>query len=162
MSSYDPQDLTDRLRLAGDEFIAFIESLDGSQLKSVTDPEGWPAGVVAHHVAVGAQFCSSLAEHVAKGGELSWTPDFVNDVNAVHAETFADISKEEILDALRTQFPDALKRIGGLTAEQLSRDLGEDKDFGEGPVRFAGDVIEKMMIVHTNDHLDSIKRAAAS
>lgn len=159
MASYDPIDLATRFREAADEFLAYLEALDESRWSAKTEREGWPIGVAAHHVAVGAQFCSDLAVHVAEGGDITWTNEFVDSANAMHAETFADIGREQALETLRTQFPEALKKIEALSADHLDRDLGETRDFGEGPVRFAGDVVDKMIITHVVDHLESIKEA---
>lgn len=159
MASYDPVDLAARFRQAADDFIAFVESVDLARWATTTDREGWPIGVVAHHVAVGAQFCGSLAEHVAGGGDIAITIEVIDQANAHHAQAFADISRDQALDALREHLPEALKKIEGLTAEQLTRDLGETRDFGEGPVRFAGDVVDRMMIAHVRDHLESIKES---
>jgi hypothetical protein len=158
-TSYDPVDLSERFRNASDDFLAYVEGLDESRWSAKTQREGWPVGVVAHHVAVGAQFCSDLAVHVAAGGDISWTNEFVDAANATHAEVFADVEREQAIEALRTHFTETLKKIEGLTAEQLSRDLEETHDFGEGPVRFAGDVVDRMIIAHIVDHLDSIKEA---
>jgi hypothetical protein len=159
MPTYDPADLTARFRKASDEFLAYVEGLNESIWSATTEREGWPIGVVAHHVAVGAQFCSDLAVHVAEGGDISWTNDFIDAANATHADVFADVDREHAIDALRTQFPVALKKIEGLRGDQLDRDLGVTNDFGEGPVRFAGDVIDRMIIAHIEDHLQSIKEA---
>jgi hypothetical protein len=159
MNSYDPADLAGRFRKASDDFLEYVEALDESQWAKKTQREGWPIGVVAHHVAVGAQFCSDLAVHVAAGGDITWTNEFVDAANATHADVFADVGREQAIEALRTQFPETLKKIEGLSAEQLDRDLGEARDFGEGPVRFAGDVVDKMIIAHIVDHLASIKEA---
>lgn len=162
MSAYDPSDLAARFRKAGEEFVAFLETLDESKWSKATDREGWPIGVVAHHVAMGAQFCGDLAVYVADGGDITLTSELLDQSNAQHSEMFAEIGKDSALEALSRALPEGAKKIESLPADGLQRQIENPKDFGEGIVRFAGDVVEKMMINHIRIHLASIKEAVLS
>lgn len=161
MDEYDPSELAARFRRAGDEFVAFLESLDETSWSKATDREGWPIGVVAHHIAMGAQFCGDLAVHVAGGGDIGLTQELLDQSNSQHAEMFVEIGRDSALEALSRTLPEAAKKIESLPADSLHRKLEEPKDFGEGVVRFAGDVVEKMLINHIHIHMASIKEAVS-
>lgn len=150
-------DYAERFRSSVDEFISFVEPLDDVQWNVQTDLEGWPVGVIAHHLAVGAQFVSDLVLSVADGGEIGWTMDFIDDVNAQHAEVFATISKQEALEALELQTAGAVEKIKGLSESQLGRRVEEPMPYGEGSLGSAREIIQTMLIDHLHSHLDSIK-----
>ena len=139
------------------KFIDFLSSLNDDKWANTTDAEGWPVGVVAHHISMGARFTSDLAVHVADGGEITWTSEFIDSANEQHAQAFADIGPEDVIAALREQLPDVSAKIRGLTAEQLSRRVETPMEYGSGPIHSAGDVIQKMLIDHIEGHLESIK-----
>ena len=138
-------------------FINFVSSLPDDKWATTTDSEGWPVAVAAHHVAMGARFTSDLAVHVAEGGEITWTSEFIDSANAQHAEAFADIGAEEVLAALKEQLPEVSAKIRSLSAEQLARRVETPMEYGSGPIRSGADVIQKMLIDHIEDHLKSIK-----
>ena len=146
-----------QFRSAADEFISYVEGLDETQASTQTDLEGWPVAVVAHHLAVAAQFVSDLALTVADGGDIAWTMEFIHDVNAQHAETFADISKQEAIEALKLQTSEAVKKIESLTVDQLQRRVDKPMPYGDGSLSSAEEIIRSMLINHVHSHLDSIK-----
>lgn len=141
--------------------MSFVDSLDEEQWSLQTDLEAWPIGVVAHHLAVAAQFVSDLAVSVADGGEIGWTMDFIHDVNAQHAEAFADISKQEALDALRLQVAEAARKIESLSSSQLQRRVDTPMPYGEGSLRTAEEIIQTMLINHIHSHLESIRSSVS-
>jgi DinB family protein len=161
MTDFDPQGLYADLTSAGEELIGYLESLSDEAFASTTDEEGWPIGVVAHHIAMGAQFCTELVIHVAEGGEISWTMDFIDDANAQHAAVFADVSKEEALEALRARLPEAAERIAKLTGEQLSRPVDKPMEYEGDHLHSAGEVTQRMLVNHIRNHLASVRKAVS-
>jgi hypothetical protein len=109
---------------------------------------------------MGAQFCGDLAVHVVGGGDIHLTTELIDAANAQHAQVFAEVERTVALEALSSALPEAAKKIEGLPAEGLSRELSEVKDFGEGPIHLAVDVVENMMIKHIRDHLASIREVS--
>jgi len=138
-------------------FIDFLSALPADKWSTSTDAEGWPVAVAAHHVAMGARFTSDLAVHVAEGGEITWTSEFIDSANEQHAQAFADIGAEEVLAALKEQLPEVSAKICRLSAEQLARRVETPMEYGSGPIHSGADVIQKMLIDHIEGHLESIK-----
>ncbi len=157
VSSPDPQQLAESFEETMNRFIEFLSSLSDDQWATTTDAEGWPVGVAAHHVAMGARFTIDLALHVADGGEITWTSEFIDSANEQHAQAFADIGSEDAIAALKEQLPEVSAKIRGLTTEQLSRRTQTPMEYGSGPIHLAGDVVQKMLIDHIEGHLESIK-----
>lgn len=100
--------------------------------------------MVAHHLAVAAQFVSDLALSVANGEEIGWTMGFIHDVNAQHAEAFANITKQEALEALELQSAGAVEKISKLSEAQLRRRVKEPMPYGDGSLATAGENIQAM------------------
>jgi len=142
------------------DFIDFLSSLSDEEWSTRTDAEGWPVAVTAHHVAMGARFCSDLAVHVGEGGDITWTSEFIDSANEQHAQAFADVGAEDVMSALKEQLPEVSTKIRSLSAEQLARQVETPRNYGEGDVRSAGDVVQKMLIDHIEGHLESIKSTA--
>lgn len=138
-------------------FIRFLSSIFGDKWSTTTDAEGWPVAVAAHHVAMGARFTIDLALHVAEGGEITWTSDFIDSANEQHAQAFADIGSDDAIAALKEQLPEVSAKIRELTPEQLSRRVETPMEYGSGPIHSGADVIQKMLIDHIEGHLESIK-----
>lgn len=149
------------LRSSTEDLISFIESLDDRQWATETDLEGWPIGVVAHHLAVAAQFVADLALSVANGEEIGWTMEFIHDVNAQYAEAFATITKQEALEALEFQSAGAVEKISQLSEAQLRRRVNEPMAYGEGFLATVEEIIQAMLINHVQSHLESIRSSVS-
>ena len=157
------QDIADRLEDVSQSFIAFIADINDEDWSKTTDAEGWAVGVAAHHIAVGAQFVMDLAEHVATGGDITWTKDFIDASNEQHADVFSDVSKAEALENVTYQLGEAVKRTRALSNEDRMRPLAEpwDYPYSELFLHNAAEVIEVMIIDHIASHLGSIARTTA-
>ena len=153
----DPQQLANSFEDTMSGLIEFLSSIPEDKWSTTTDAEGWPVTVAAHHVAMGARFTIDLAVHVAEGGEITWTSEFIDSANEQHAQAFADIGPEDVMAALREQLPEVSARILGLSPEQLARRVDTPMEYGSGPIHSGADVIQKMLIDHIGGHLESIK-----
>ena len=80
--------------------------------------------------------------------------------NAQHARDFANVSREETLEVLRTKGKAAVEAVRGLTDEQLDRTA--PMAFAGGEVWTAEQVIERVLIGHPMGHGESIRAVAAS
>ena len=157
------QDIAERLEDISQRFITFVSDIDDEAWSKTTDAEGWAVGVAAHHIAVGAQFVMDLAEHVAAGGEITWTKEFIDAANEQHADVFSDVSKVEALENVTYQLGEAVKRTRALSNGELTLPLADpwDYPYSERFLHNASDVIEVMIIDHIASHLGSIAKTTA-
>lgn len=121
--------------------------------------EGWPVGVLAHHVAVSYAPIAGAVKTVADGGVLP--PMSLQDqaaTNAQHAEEYAHVTKQETLDALRRPSEDVAALVRGLSDEQLARTTTA---FG-GREMSVVQLVEYVVIGHPKQHLASIQIALSS
>ena len=113
------QELVAAFIKANDALIKTVEAVTDEQWQLKTADEGWPVGVVAHHLAT-VSGVEPLERILAGDQTPFWADsDEVNALNAQHARDFADCTKEETLDLLRGNSPRVEEVIGALTDEQL-------------------------------------------
>ena len=132
--------------------IETVEALTDEQWRLKTASEGWPAGVVAHHIAARPGI-DGLEGILTRNRQM--VAQDLNDldaVNARHAREFADCTKEETLDLLRHTSSRVGQLIAGLTDEQLK---AHGEVMGRGVVT-AEQWIPIMMLTHVRAHHDSI------
>ncbi len=113
------QDLIAAFIEANDALIKTVEALTREEWRLQTAEEGWPVGVVAHHLGT-----ESGVEPLKRilNGDLTpfWADsDEVDALNAQHARDFASCTKEETLGLLRRNTSHVAKVLGALTDEQL-------------------------------------------
>ena len=132
--------------------IKTVEALTNEQWRLKTAGEGWPACVVAHHIAAASGI--RTLEGILSGDKTLIAEDLDNlDArNAQHARDFADCTMEETLDLLRHISSDVGQLVAGLTDEQL-KVRGEVLALGQVT---AERWISIMMLNHTRAHHDSI------
>jgi hypothetical protein len=143
-----------------DTLIATVEGCSDEQVRLITEAEGWPVAVAAHHVAAACPTLFGLAQLVANGQPLpDVTMDMIDAVNAKHAEEFFSVSREETLAELRTQVAATVAAIRSLTDEQLDRTA--PMALVGGALWSTADIIERILIGHPQQHGDSIRATLA-
>lgn len=160
-----------RTTTRAEEYAAQLETLNAEIVATVDGctEEQWgrpcagdqrSVGVVAHHVSeVQRFFAEAVAGEAADAVPLpSLTTEFVDENNARHARDFADISKPEVLDALRTNGATLVRVVGGLSDEDLNRSLF----LFDGHELSGAQVVEMALIGHFNEHLASMRAAIAN
>jgi len=121
--------------------------------------EGWPIGVLAHHVAISYAPIAGAVKTVAEGGTLPQLSQHDQAAtNAHHAEEHAHITQQETLDALRSTSADVAAFVRGLEDEQFTRTITA---FG-GREMSVAQLVEHVVIGHPKQHLASIQAALAS
>ena len=137
--------------------IALVEACTDAQWRATCAAEGWPAAVVAHHIAVVHDEFMPLVRAFAGGETFSpgSSMDDVDRVNAHHAREFADVGRPETLDVLR---------VNGAALAQLLRaipDDGLDRIAGTygGREMTVAQVVEWIVIGHVQSHLASLRAA---
>jgi hypothetical protein len=154
-------DLAAKLDSANQAVIAALESCTQEQLGKTTEGEGWTPAVAGHHVATSHEGICGLAMMIANGQPLpAITMEMIDAGNAQHAKDFANVSREETIEALRTKGKAAVEAVRGLTDEQLARTA--PMAFAGGEVWTAEQVIERVLIGHPIGHGESIRAVAAS
>jgi len=146
-----------QLEAANADLIGIVEGLSDEQWRAKTAPEGWPVGVVAHHVAVSHTPVAGLAVALANGqppGGL--TMETIDQGNAQHAREHAGCTKEETLQLLHANGAQAAGMLRSIGDDQLDR-----SDLVIGNPMTCAQSIEFISIGHTRQHTESIKQAIA-
>ena len=146
------QELAAAFAEAIEPVIRTVEALTDEQWRLKTAGEGWPACVVAHHIA--ARSGIDTLEGILSGNRQMVVDD-LNEMdarNALDARELANCTKEETLDLLRHISSRVEQLVAGLTDDQL-------KTRGEalpGMTVTADQWIAIMMLNHMREHHDSI------
>ena len=132
---------------------ALIDAVEGctdadGQKRSAS--EGWPFGVLAHHVAISYAPIAGAARTVVEGGMLpQMSLQDQAATNARHAEEHARVTQQETLDALRRTSVDVAAFLRGLDDERLAR---ATTAFG-GREMSVAQIVEHVVIGHPKQHL---------
>jgi hypothetical protein len=142
------------------EAISIVEECTGEQWRRPAASEGWPVGVVAHHIAEVHQDFVGLLEALASGQARSPgdSMEGVDQSNARHAHDYAAVGKPETLDALRANGAAVARLLRGFGDAQLGRAAGV---FGGRELSVA-QVAEWIVIGHAAEHLASLRATLAS
>ena len=153
------EELADRFEAVNDEIIAIVTGCTDAQWRQPCASEGWPVGVVAHHIAVVQGAFARMVETLAAGETFSprSSMEEVHRSNALHARAHAAVGKPETLDALRTNGAAIAQRLRSLGDEHLDRTAGV---FGGRELSVA-QVVEWIVIGHAAEHLASLRATIA-
>lgn len=146
--------LAARFQEANQAFIEAVEGIPEDRWKTEVPGEGWPVGVVAHHVGFMYGISAGWVLAQANGEELQPDPETTNEINAEHARQYAGCTREEAVELARRNGEAMARLLRGLSDEQLDRrrmwrtyDLSTEN------------VIENVVIRHSQMHLASIRAA---
>lgn len=133
--------LADQYTQMNDDLIATVEGCSGEQWAAKCPDTGWSAGVQAHHIAAGQPFIAQFVGKIANGEQITpVTMEMIDQGNAKHAEQFANVSKDEVLTALRANGEQVGGWLRSLSDEQLDRQgtllAGTPESSVEGMIRF--------------------------
>jgi hypothetical protein len=132
-----------------------VGGLSDADWKKVTSAENWPVGVVAHHLAMAYGSVADLVRMIAKGQAVPpRTMDMVHENNAKHAKEHANTGKAETLALLKANSAKAAGIVRGLSDAELDRSAAVLTGM---PPFTATQVIERILINHTDEHMGSIK-----
>lgn len=140
--------------VVNDELIAAIEGWPDERWRQPSAGEGWPVGVVAHHVAETAGAFAGMLGRFAAGE--TYTPDIsmerIHQWNADHAASHAEIGKADVLAALRTQGDAVMAALHALDDARFDQPAGV---YGGNPLAVS-QVVEYVVLGHAREHLASI------
>ena len=142
------------------EFIEVVEELSDEQWRTLCANEERTVGVLARHVAAAIPFEMVIFRKIAAGRQpTTITRAQLAEMNAGHAEQWAECAKEETLALLRDNAAVAAAEVRRLNDEQLAR---AGKYVEEIPEAWTVDQwIERILIGHVSGHLQSIRAALA-
>ena len=143
---------------ANDDVIAAVEGCSDDQLRTLCAGEGWSVAVAAHHLARSYPAIAGMVQLVANGQPIPpLTGEVLDAANAEHAREYANVSRNETLQALRREGKAAAESVRGLSDEQLDRSA--PMPFAGGQPWSAADLIERGLIGHPLEHGQSIRTA---
>ncbi len=154
-------DYATQFEAAQQEFIHLVESLTDEHWGRIgrnhpkrinEEDEGRPVGVIAHHVAISGPFIIDRLQGMLAGRPLA--PVDFRIGNALHAEEHAGVTRETVLDLLRTTQPQIAAAVRAMPDSQLD----QSRDTPAGPMSVA-QRLERVLIGHLQGHQGSIKAA---
>jgi uncharacterized damage-inducible protein DinB len=152
-------DLATQVEAANQQLIDAVQRCSEEQWQKRSTSEGWSVGVLAHHVAISYGPIADMVQAVASGREPELpTPDGQAEMNAQHARDYAQVGKQETVDALRCNGAAAADVVRGLSDDQRTRTT---TSFGGKEMNVA-QLLQGAAIGHPKQHLASISEAIAS
>jgi hypothetical protein len=142
------------------EATAALEKLSEADWKKVTAAEKWTVGVTAHHVAGSHEGIAGIIKTVASGQSMpNFTMDMLNEMNAKHAQDFANVSKADTIALHKKSAAAAAAVVRGLSDDQLAK-CG--KVLAEAPPMSAEQIVTGILINHIDDHFGSIRKTVGA
>ena len=157
-SSQRANDLADRLERGAADLANFAMRLTESEWKKPIPRDGRTVGVVVHHVASMYPIEIGAAKIIAEGkpvAGLTWAD--VDKINADHASSYKNVTKQEALDLLRRNSADAAEAIRALSDEELDR--ATTNSMYEEATLTCQFMLEDHAVRHAYHHLGRIRRA---
>jgi hypothetical protein len=150
--------LADRVAQAHRELIALVETLSEIEWRTICPNEGRTVGVLVHHVASVLPGELGMIQAVASGQPVTGvTPELLDQMNAQHAEDYANCSREETLELLRGNSALVVDAIRELSDADLNQAALVSLHWN-APLT-AQYLIEDHPLGHAYQHLASIRAA---
>jgi hypothetical protein len=157
--------LADQFEAALEGFITKVESLSSDQwrmrgkntpgMRINDEDEARPLGVIAHHVAVNQKVIMGRIQAVLQDAP---TPAVnFKEINARHANEYADTTKAEVVTLLRNSGSQIAKDLRAIPNEKL--DLA--RELPSGGTMTVQQRIERVLIGHIQGHQGSIEATIA-
>jgi hypothetical protein len=138
------------------EVLAVIEDCSDVQWRTPTAAEGWPVGVVAHHIASTLPYLTEWATAASQERDLGVIPERINEVNAQHAVDHGACTQAETCTLLLANGAATARAIRAIDDAHLDRSA---TIIAGTPPFAAAAVIERVLIGHARHHLASIRAA---
>jgi hypothetical protein len=140
------------------DVVVFVRDCTERDWRERTTVEGWPVGVVAHHIAVGYTTAMGWIDHLRRSEPVPGNEDTHDEGNALHAAEFASTTKGRTLADLEANAARFREFLVGITAEEMPREAEH------GPA--GGHVISVERMVgatarHPRAHLDNMIAAVS-
>ncbi|HVG69642.1 MAG TPA: DinB family protein [Vicinamibacterales bacterium] len=150
--------LADRLEQGARALADFAASLTDAQWKTRCMPDGRTVGVIVHHVGFVYPIEIDISRPLAKGEPLTGvTMDDVHAMNAKHAIDYADVTKQQAIELVRSNSAAAAAAIRALSDEQLTQ-AAPASLYADAPVTCQF-ILEDHAVRHSYHHLARLRRA---
>ena len=156
--------LADQFEAALEDFTGVVESLTSEQwrmrgrntpgMRINDEDEARPLGVIAHHVAVNLKVIMGRIQSAIH--EPQAPPIDFKQVNARHANEYADTTKADVLSLLRDSGRQIAKDLRSIPDDKL--DIAQELPSGKMSVQQR---IERVLIGHIQGHQGSIQATIA-
>jgi DinB superfamily len=143
---------------ANAEAMDFVRGCTDAEWKTNVPAEGWPVGVVLHHIAVGHGHGVRWLCDMASGAGVTETAEDIDRDNAMHAVRMEGVGQDETL---------ALLEQNGALLESTLRGLGDEEFARTAPFGPAGGrampvgALAAVGARHTLEHLGHARDAVA-
>lgn len=158
------ESLADQFEAALENFVGVVESLTSDQwrmrgrntpgMRINDEDEARPLGVIAHHVAVNLNVIMGRIQSAIL--DQPTPPVDFKQINARHANEYADTTKAEVLTLLRASGGQITKDLRAIPDEKL--DIAKELPSGRMTVLQR---IERVLIGHIQGHKGSIEATIA-
>jgi hypothetical protein len=153
--------LADRLEQGARALATFASTLTDAQWQTRVPKDGRKIGVIVHHVASVYPLEIQLAQTLAEGKPVAGvTWDAVHEMNAGHAKEHDTVTKEAVLELLRSNSAAAAAAIRALSDEQLDRASTVSLN-ADAPLTCQF-MLEDHAVRHSYHHLAIMQRALRS
>ena len=153
------EDLASRFEQANEELIATVEGCGDDQWSRTCGSDERPVGVLADHVANGHVLLAKWVQSIAAGQPMSVSMDAIHEANARHATERANVTKSDVIDALRANGQEAAEIIRGLNADDIERPVPIAAMGGQE--KTAAEMAEMLLIGHLQSHGNLIRSTIA-
>jgi hypothetical protein len=150
--------LADDFARANAEAVAFARTCGADAWGRPVPGEGWPVGVVLHHVAESHGSGLHWLEGMVRGEGVGDTASMIDEANAAHAERAASATPDETASLLQENGDRLAAALRALSDEDLDRSA----PFGPAGGRRVPTVeLAAVPARHTREHLAHARAAAA-
>lgn len=140
---------------ANAEFVAFVATCTDDEWGRACAAEGWPVGVVAHHIAWGHGVSVGWIRTIRSGNDVPGSSETHNAANEAKAAAMAGVSRDEVIRLANGNLNALTALLRSLTDEDLSKSAA----FGPGGgMRMSVDNLAGAR-GHLDRHLSSIRAA---
>jgi len=136
------------------DFIAEVARLTDEQWWKVAPGDNWTVGVVAHHVVDCYGLIVGWVRILSRGDVAPYDHHTMDATNAEHARLHADCTRAETVERAASEVAEIARYVAGLTDDQL-----DTAGTFNGNPRTAEQMIERVLIGHTREHLSRIRSA---
>lgn len=151
------QALSDRFVTFNQQLITFVEGCTTDDWHKISQAEGWPVGVTAHHIGATHYPLIAWVQMLVEGQALPpVTMAMVDQANSQHAQAHADCTPTEVLEILRRDSDKAISYLLTISDADFER-LGYFPVFATD-LR-AGQLFAAVFVDYANAHLESMRAA---
>ena len=135
---------------------AVLGKLTDAEWMKTTGGEKWTVGATAHHLARSYEPITGIIKTLAGGQSVpNFTPKMLDDMNAQHAQEFANCDRAETIALFKKGTAGAAAVVRGLSDAELAT---KGTVFTGMPPMSAEDMVKRALLDHLDEHVGSIRK----